>query len=239
MARGLISSKGSVFSGSMAQAATPRRIDEFAKRYWTMKILSVSEDDRTCEDLLAQYRAGREKLVANKRKEAADCFCKVIEHENVLQYNCQEAKEAWFNSHLLLAWFYTVGIGGVGKNLDEAARLYRKVAENGCVMAQHMLGHWYYSGFALDCDYTEAAAWYRKAAEQGYPYAQERLARCYVRGRGVEKNLEEAERWLKKAVANASEGERDYYEARYDSFRRMVVEGNDAYLWYRGQCSRE
>ena len=189
--------------------------------------------DRLCKEVLTHYHDGREKLIMRRYKEAADYFRKVIEQEDVLQSNCIEAKEAWFNSHCLLVSFYTFGMG-VEKNLDEAARLYRKAAENGYAREQPWFGHYYCSGVGVDHDYTESAAWYHRAAMKGLPYAQERIARCYVKGKGAEKNLLEAEKWLKMAVAGANEGDRDYFEARYDSFRRMVLEGDDAYLWYRG-----
>ena len=194
--------------------------------------------DRLCKEVLTHYHNGREKLIMRRYEEAADYFRKVIEQEDVLQSNCIEAKEAWFNSHCLLVSFYTFGMG-VKKNHDEAARVCRKAAENGYAKAQPVFGHYCCSGVGVDHDYTESAAWYHWAAGKGLPYAQERLARCYVKGKGAEKNLLEAEKWLKMAVASANEGDRDYFEARYDSFRRMVLEGDDAYLWYRGQCSRE
>ncbi len=199
---------------------------------------SPEKIDRLCKEVLTHYHDGREKLLMRRYEETADCFRKVIEQENVLQSTCIEAKEAWFNAHCLLVSFYAFGMG-VGKDHDEAARLYRKASEHGKVMAQSMLGHCCRSGLGMDHDYTEAASWYYKVAWQGLSYAQERLARCSVRGKGIEKNLLEAEKWLKKALANASDDERDYYKARYDSFRRMVLEGDDAYLWYRGQCSCE
>ena len=140
-----------------------------------------------------------------------------------------------------LGKLYEVGID-VGKDLVEAMKWYRKAAENGHAEAQYMLGHYYRSGFVVAQNYAEAVAWYRKAAEQGHPEAQERLARCYVSGRGVERNLDEAEMWLKKAVASAKEAtEKECLQARYDSFVEMVLKGDSdsAYLWYRGQCSRE
>lgn len=140
-----------------------------------------------------------------------------------------------------LGMVYEVGID-VGKDLVEAMKWYRNAAENGNAEAQYKLGHYYRSGVGIEKNYVEAVAWYRKAAEQGHSHAQERLARCYVRGAGVERNLEEAEKLLKKAVASAKgKTEKACLQARYDSFVEMVLNGDDdsAYLWYRGQCSRE
>lgn len=177
---------------------------------------------------------GKEKLAEGKRREAAVLFHKVAEPDSTWGWTVAKAQ---YN----LGWLYEVGID-VGKDLVEAMKWYRNAAENGNAEAQYKLGHYYRSGVGIEKNYVEAVAWYRKAAEQGHSHAQERLARCYVRGAGVERNLEEAEKLLKKAVASAKgKTEKDRLQARYDSFVEMVLNGDDdsAYLWYRGQCSRE
>ena len=60
----------------------------------------------------------------------------------------------------------------------EAARWFRKAAEQGNVIAQFNLGELYFYGWGVDQNDTEAARWYRKAAEQGYELAVEALKRC-------------------------------------------------------------
>ena len=51
----------------------------------------------------------------------------------------------------------------------------KKIAENGFVKAQYLLGNWYYYGNGVEQDYEEAFKWFKKAAEQGNQKAQKRL----------------------------------------------------------------
>ncbi len=64
---------------------------------------------------------------------------------------------------------------GVGQNYIEAAKWYRKAAEQENANAQFNLGVCYYNGHGVQLSYTEAAKWYRKAAEQGDEDAQRAL----------------------------------------------------------------
>ena len=61
------------------------------------------------------------------------------------------------------------------ENYAEAAKWFRKAAEQGDDKAQHNLGVSYAQGQGVPQDYTEAVKWYRKAAEQGHADAIEAL----------------------------------------------------------------
>ena len=65
---------------------------------------------------------------------------------------------------------------GVLQDSTEAAKWYRKAAEQGFVLAQNKLGGMYHRGDGVPQDEKEAVKWYRKAAEQGYPQAKKFLA---------------------------------------------------------------
>ena len=56
---------------------------------------------------------------------------------------------------------------GVKQDFAEAAKWYRKAAEQGDAAAQYNLGIMYEEGTGVKQDFAEAAKWYRKAAEQG------------------------------------------------------------------------
>lgn len=73
----------------------------------------------------------------------------------------------------------------------EVAEL-KKVAEQGDVLAQYILGGMYYTGQEVDKDYTEAAKWWHKAVDQGNIEAQASLGWMYEKGLGVTKNYAEA-----------------------------------------------
>jgi TPR repeat protein len=67
----------------------------------------------------------------------------------------------------------------VVKDHAEAAKWYRKAAEQNYAEAQYNLGLGYYKGEGVAKDQAEAVKWYRKAGEQNYAEAQYNLGICY------------------------------------------------------------
>ena len=57
---------------------------------------------------------------------------------------------------------------GVRKDLAEAAKWFRKAAEQGFAPAQSDLGRSYHNGEGVPQDFAEAVKWYRKAADQDW-----------------------------------------------------------------------
>ena len=92
------------------------------------------------------------------------------------------------------------GRNGVSKDYAEAAKWYRKAAEQGHLDAQTNLGFCYANGKGVAKDEIEAVKWYRKAAEQGHSVAQYNLGNSYYFGRGVAKDINEAVKWYQKAA---------------------------------------
>jgi TPR repeat protein len=74
---------------------------------------------------------------------------------------------------------------GVSRDYTEAARWYRRAAENSNAMAQSTLGDIYYYGRGVPQDFVEAALWWQLAAEQGVAVAQLNLGVMYANGDGV------------------------------------------------------
>ena len=64
---------------------------------------------------------------------------------------------------------------GVKMDYTEAAKWYRKAAEQGDADAQNNLGLCYERGQGVPEDYEEAVKWYRKAAAQGHAGAKKVL----------------------------------------------------------------
>ncbi len=104
---------------------------------------------------------------------------------------------------------------GVPQDDAEAARWYRKSAEQGHAEAQRVLGGLYADGKGVPKDRAESERWferaveqssadaarlYRKAAEQGDADAQASLGICYYIGAGVPQDRAEAARWFRKAT---------------------------------------
>ena len=64
---------------------------------------------------------------------------------------------------------------GVPQDWTEAAKWYRKSADQGNAVAQRILGLMYSTGKGVPRNATEAVKWYRKAAKQGNAGAQKEL----------------------------------------------------------------
>jgi hypothetical protein len=89
---------------------------------------------------------------------------------------------------------------GVPRDLDEAARSFRRAADAGHPAAQHQLGVAYAKGWGVAQSDREAVAWYRKAAEQGMAEAQYDLGvRCML-GQGTDRNPAEGAHWYRQAA---------------------------------------
>ncbi len=86
---------------------------------------------------------------------------------------------------------------------DQAAQLWRVLAEDGNPDAQFALGELYASGdvqAGIDQNLAKAAKWYRRAAQQGHVKAQYNLGVFYASGAGVPYDLREAARWWRMAA---------------------------------------
>ena len=99
---------------------------------------------------------------------------------------------------------------GVERSEIEAAKWFRKAAEQGEPRAQLSLGHLLIQGqfrivnsdgrYQIEKDEAEGAKWIRKAAEQGHASAQFSLGHLYAQGQGVESDEVEAAKWIRKAA---------------------------------------
>ena len=109
----------------------------------------------------------------------------------------------------------------VSRDTAEAARWFRRAADNGDVAGEVEFAILLFNGDGVAKDETRAARYFRHAAERGNAIARNRLARLYAAGRGVPRNLVEAgawhltaaaqglqDSWLDGALAGLSEDER-------------------------------
>lgn len=94
-------------------------------------------------------------------------------------------------------------------NLIEAAKWWRKAAEQGHAIAQNNLGYCYFGGEGVEQDDAKAAMWWTKAAEQGDVYAQYNLGLCYLKGEGVPEDYNKAIKWFYHAA------DQDFADAQY------------------------
>jgi len=100
----------------------------------------------------------------------------------------------------ILAETYYLGRDGVEQNLEEAARWYLKLAQQGDVRAQTTIGLMYSRGYGVKKDPQAAHRWWSFAAAGNDPGAQYNLGLAYARGDGVAQDYAQAALWYEKAA---------------------------------------
>lgn len=85
-----------------------------------------------------------------------------------------------------LGYMYSEGVG-VDVDVTEAAKWFRKSAEQGYMIGQYNIGLMYELGRGIGKDVNEAIRWYRKAADQGYQNAKDKLAKLSDTGTTLSK----------------------------------------------------
>jgi hypothetical protein len=119
-----------------------------------------------------------------------------------------------------LGEFHASGRFGLEENMAEAARWYRRAAEQGDAKAQFQLACQLFYGDGVEQRQDEAVEWYRRAAEQEHAEAQWRLAECYEVGWGVDSDEEQARAWFERSAENHS-------AAGMGHFGRFLIETGD------------
>ena len=104
--------------------------------------------------------------------------------------------------------------GVVLQDYSEAAKWYRRAAEQDNAFAQSALGLMHATATGVTKDNAEAEKWLRKAAEQGEISAQCILGAIYVEGNGVAQDLVQAHRWLNRCAA-AAQGKKQEMAAKF------------------------
>lgn len=117
---------------------------------------------------------------------------------------------------------------GVKRNDEEAAKLFRPLAEQGDAVAARELASMHWEGQGVPKDEAQTLKWARIAAEKGDPAGQRMLGLIYLFGRGVPKNEAEGIKWSRLAAQGG------------DSSAQMTVKAHDAQIdgearWLRMQ----
>jgi hypothetical protein len=118
---------------------------------------------------------------------------------------------------------------GVSRDYTEAARWYRRAAENSNAMAQSTLGDIYYYGRGVPQDFLEAAQWWQRAADQGVAVAQLNLGVMYANGDGVAQDYVKAHFYTNLAAAHLPPGQdRDIAVKNRDIVGKLMNPGQIA-----------
>ena len=104
-----------------------------------------------------------------------------------------------------LAFAYYYG-RAVEKNLQEAYKLFSKVAAKEVSGSQHMVGEMLLAGEGVKRDPEEGVRWLLKAAKSNYMFdSHARLAECHSKGIGVPKNKIKSYAWYQVSVCTGLE----------------------------------
>jgi TPR repeat protein len=122
---------------------------------------------------------------------------------------------------------------GVVRDYAEAAKWFRKAADQGDATAQVQLAALYVEGRGVAQNHAEAATWLRKAADQSDATAQVQLAALYVAGKGVTQNDAEAAMWLRKAADQGDTVAQNELAVFFINGRGVAQSYTEAAKWFR------
>ena len=111
--------------------------------------------------------------------------------------------------------------------------IVKKDAQKGDVLAQCLLGYYYYYGKEVTQDYKQAVFWLKKAAEQGDDGAQHLLGYCYLNGEGVAKDSKQAVYWYRKAAEQGNAEAQNSLGACYFIGEGVAEDYKQAVYWIR------
>lgn len=157
-----------------------------------MRVLAHSPGRERAERLLAHMRVESEQIQARisaaRRLRAAR-----------MKHSPLGSEDADAEAHFKMGNKHIAG-RDVPQDYVEAAKWYRKAAEQGHAMAQSQLGLMYAVGQGVPQDFAEAARWCRAAAEAGIAEAQCQLGDMHIKGQGVSQDDVEAAKWCRRAA---------------------------------------
>lgn len=127
--------------------------------------------------------------------------------------------------------YYLGGSGDGTPNYVEAAKWFRKAADQNDVFSELCLGDLYADGNGVPRDYIEALKWYRKAADQGNAVAQYNLGCYYEFGKGVAKDVVEAAKWFRKAADQGNAAAQYSLGYCYCNGQGIEADAVEGYKW--------
>jgi uncharacterized protein len=135
------------------------------------------------------------------------------------------------DAHFYLGLSHYRGVGVPAADPVQAAKCWRRAAEQGHAQAQNNLGR--VCEEAGGAKYSEAVLWYTKAAEQGYLLGQFNLGVLYELGRGVPQDYELAAAWYSKAAEQGYAGAQFNLGGMFRLGRGVRQNDAEAAAWYR------
>lgn len=117
-------------------------------------------------------------------------------------------------------------------NYQKAMIEFIKLAEDGDIDSQNMVGLMFDNGLGVAQDHIEAANWYRKSAEQGSDLGQMSLADTYYYGQGNPQDFMEAAKWYRKAAEQGLNVTQDMLGSMYFKGEGVQQDFIKAHMWW-------
>ena len=108
-----------------------------------------------------------------------------------------------------------------------------KLAEEGNMQSQNIVGDYYYNYKSKEHDFEKAFYWYEKAANSGNVEAQYSLGYCYFKGHGTKRNYEKALHWFQLSANSGNELDQSRLDmAKYclANLTEKDIESEDEYI---------
>ena len=148
----------------------------------------------------------------------------VAETLELARETATDEPEKWFQTGE--AYYYGLG---VPQDYAEAAKWYRKAADQGHADAQFSLGLMYASGRGVTQKDTQGTMWFRKAAS-----TQHTLFDLMDRnGQGVSQDYAEAVKWYRKAAEQGHAKAQFNLGVMYDNGQGVSQDDAEAAKWFR------
>jgi hypothetical protein len=149
-----------------------------------------------------------------------------------LQETSTNAQAGDAEAQFILGKAYLSG-QGMDKNYAEAAKWFRKGADQGNEDAQNGLGVMYNSGLGVNQNYAEAFKLFQLAAAQGSAKAQVNLGLAYEKAQGVDKNYAEAVNWYRKAAEQGNVMGQAHLGLMYNNGWGVDKDNVEAKKWFQ------
>ena len=113
-----------------------------------------------------------------------------------------------------------------------AYKVFKSLAEEGDIEAQHNLAILYKTGKGVMKDSTKAIQWFRKAADKGLADAQFNLGRMYDKGDGADQSFDYAALWYEKAAKRGHALAQTNLGVLYANGDGVPQDLIQAYVWF-------
>jgi TPR repeat protein len=149
----------------------------------------------------------------------------------------EEGRGSDAQSALGIGLLYLLG-RGVPRDDAQAARWFRRAAEQGDATAQANLGFMCQGGRGVPQDDAEAVKWYRRGAAQESAAAQNNLGAMYSTGRGITRDDAQAVEWYRRAADKGYALAQGNLGFMYEVGRGVIKDEHEAVIWYQRSAAQ-